>query len=211
MIPNKLPKLYILIHNIQKPKNVGMIIRSCSAFNVEKVFLIAKDIEKKKKSKVMKEFRTSMGSKGTDKKMEYEFFASVEEASNYFKENKITVCGIEITETSESVNSDPWRGDTVLIPGNEGIGMINKLKDICDQFIYIPQYTEKTASLNVGVATSICLQRFANWAGYKEAPIFGEKFLDPELEKEKYDEKIKALQEGDGEIEDCVEKKLKTE
>lgn len=93
---------------------------------------------------------------------------------------------------------------------------MDKLKDICTQFVYIPHYTEKTASLNVAIATSICLQRFTSWAGYVEAPIYGEKFLDPVKQKREYEEGIRKLKEkhegGDaGGVEDSVEKKLKTE
>lgn len=122
MIKKSLPKCYLLVHNIQKPKNLGMIVRTCSAFNIEKIFLISKDPEQKKRSKIMKAFKVRLGSQGTDKKMNYEFFGTVEEAGEYFKENKITVCGIEITKTSKSINEDPWLGDTVFIPGNEGHG-----------------------------------------------------------------------------------------
>ena len=187
------PRLFLLVHNIQKPKNLGMMIRSCAAFNTEKVFLISKNPEKKKEKKIMKAFGIRLGSQGTDKKMDYHIFYSIQEAKEYFNQRNITICGIEITETSQSINADPWRGDTVLVPGNEGHGLMDSLKEICDQFVYIPQYTEKTASLNVAIATSICLQRFSAWAGYKEAPIYGEKFLDPEQEKVKYEERVAML------------------
>jgi len=39
--------------------------------------------------------------------------------------------------------------------------LIEKHKEICDHFVYIPQYTEKTASLNVAVAGSIIFHHFA--------------------------------------------------
>jgi tRNA G18 (ribose-2'-O)-methylase SpoU len=118
-------KLYLLVHNIQKPANVGTMIRSCSAFNVDKIFLISKDPDQKKQSKLFKKFGLKYGDKGTSDKMEYHFFFSIEEARTYFNEHKITICGIEIGDGAQSVNTDPWRGDTVLVPGNEGTGMPN--------------------------------------------------------------------------------------
>ena len=36
----------VLIHNIQKPRNIGMIIRSAAAFNIKKFFLICKNQSK---------------------------------------------------------------------------------------------------------------------------------------------------------------------
>lgn len=37
---NKNRKMYLLIHNIQKNKNLGMIVRSACAFNVHKIFTV---------------------------------------------------------------------------------------------------------------------------------------------------------------------------
>lgn len=43
--------------------------------------------------------------------------------------------------------------------------------------MYIAQYGPGTASLNVAVACSIVLHRFAVWAGYEERQREGEKFV----------------------------------
>lgn len=43
----------------------------------------------------------------------------------------------------------------------KGSGLHEKHKEICDHFVYIPQYTEKTASLNVAIAGSIIFHHFA--------------------------------------------------
>lgn len=45
---NCYPKFYLILHNIQKTKNVGTLIRSGVAFNIDKVFLIAKNFDEKK-------------------------------------------------------------------------------------------------------------------------------------------------------------------
>ena len=47
---------------------------------------------------------------------------------------------------------------------------------MCDHFVYIPQYTDKTASLNVAIAGSIIFHHFAIYANYPEAGRTGEKF-----------------------------------
>ena len=41
------------------------------------------------------------------------------------------------------------------------LGLNDKQKLICDDFVYIPQYGDGTASLNVNVATSIVLHEFS--------------------------------------------------
>ena len=77
----------------------------------------------------------------------------------------------------------------------KGTGLTNNQKAICDHFIYIPQYTNKTASLNIAVAGSIIFHHFASnylnhenflsslvWAGYQETPIYHEKFQEQDPE-----------------------------
>jgi tRNA G18 (ribose-2'-O)-methylase SpoU len=46
--------------------------------------------------------------------------------------------------------------------------MTQQQMDICDGFVYIPQYGPGTASLNVACAASIVLHHFAVWSGQKE-------------------------------------------
>ncbi|EGR34234.1 obp33pep like protein, putative [Ichthyophthirius multifiliis] len=79
---------------------------------------------------------------------------------------------------SNSINiiQQPFKGDTVFLMGNEGQGLLDCHKNICDQFVYIPQYTNKTASLNVACAASIVFHHWAMWAQYEECQLFGEKF-----------------------------------
>ena len=59
----------------------------------------------------------------------------------------------------------------------QGHGLSEKQIAMCDAFVYIPQYGDGTASLNVTVATSIVLQHFAQWAGYREHGREAQKFL----------------------------------
>lgn len=51
----------------------------------------------------------------------------------------------------------------------QGVGLSDKQIRVCDHFVYIPQYGQGTASLNVTVAGSIIMHHFALWANFKEA------------------------------------------
>ena len=84
---------------------------------------------------------------------------------------------------AKPIHEHPFTGDTLFVLGNEGAGLNQNQKDICDQFVYISQYTDKTASLNVAIASSIIFHHFALWAGYEEAGREGEKFS---VESQKY-------------------------
>ena len=74
------------------------------------------------------------------------------------------MCGVEIGNESQPVHKHPFQGSTAFFMGNEGSGILPVHKEICDHFVYIPQYTDKTASLNVSVAAGIVFHHFAVWA-----------------------------------------------
>mmetsp|Transcript_27964 Transcript_27964/g.41692 ORF Transcript_27964/g.41692 Transcript_27964/m.41692 type:complete len:113 (-) Transcript_27964:281-619(-) len=62
--------------------------------------------------------------------------------------------------------------------------MSQQQREACDFFVYIPQHSGATASLNVAVAGSIVLHHFALWAGMPEHAREGEKYvLDPRRHK----------------------------
>ena len=48
--------------------------------------------------------------------------------------------------------------------GNEGMGLNQRQKELCDQYVFIEQYSNKTGSLNVSIAASIIFYHFFQWA-----------------------------------------------
>ena len=162
------PKFYLLIYNISKSKNIGTLIRSASAFGVNQIFVVGND------KKVLKKF---FGSQGTVQKSNFLFFDSILNLEAYCKSNNINFCGVEIGEYSKPVHQYEFKGDTLFVLGNEGQGMNEKQKKMCgNNLVYIPQYSEKTASLNVACAGSIVFNYFAIWAKYSECKFINEKF-----------------------------------
>lgn len=113
------------------------------------------------------------GNQGTYKEIQYQPYQSLEECGEDLKKRGIKICGVQIGEGSKPIQEHPFTGSTAFFLGNEGTGMLPVHKKMCDFFVYIPQYTEKTASLNVAVAAGIIFHHFALWAGYKEAKVYG--------------------------------------
>ena len=60
---------------------------------------------------------------------------------------------------------------------DQGTGLSDKQIEMCDDFVYISQYGQGTASLNVTVAASVVLHEFAVWAEYQESAREGYKYL----------------------------------
>lgn len=73
----------------------------------------------------------------------------------------VEICGVEICQTATVLHEAKWTRPVAFMLGNEGSGMSDRQKAVCDRFVYIPQYSAATASLNVAVAGGIIFHAFA--------------------------------------------------
>jgi len=187
---------YLLLFNVGKKANFGQLLRSAMAFGVAQVGIVG--------AKKISEL-SLFGNQGTSNHANIKLFDSLEDALQHFKIKKnADICGIEIVKgsrpickivsteaapaenvteeyaPSRSVCEFPFVRNTCFMLGNEGAGMNEQQMAVCDYFVHIPQYTKKTASLNVLVAGSIVLQYFGLWAAMDATQIIEQKF---EMEK----------------------------
>ncbi|KAL3505821.1 hypothetical protein ACH5RR_031203 [Cinchona calisaya] len=156
---------YVVVHNIAKRHNVGTLARSCTAFGVSELILVGR-----------RDFN-AFGSHGSTSHLNFRHFHSLSLAQSFLKERDCDICGVEITDDAVAVNQHPFKRNTAFLLGNEGMGLSAKECEICDFFVYIPQYGCGTASLNVTVAASIVLHHFGVWAGFPERTREGNKFV----------------------------------
>ncbi|KAJ9700165.1 hypothetical protein PVL29_005812 [Vitis rotundifolia] len=156
---------YVVVHNIAKRHNVGTLARSASALGVSELILVGR-----------RDFN-SFGSHGSSSHLRFRHFHSLLDARHFLKEKDCDICGVEITDNAVAVNQHPFKRSTAFLLGNEGTGLSVKECEICDFFVYIPQYGGGTASLNVTVAASIVLHHFGVWAGFSERIRDGNKFV----------------------------------
>ncbi|CDU16746.1 RNA methyltransferase [Plasmodium yoelii] len=162
-------KMYVIIYNIGKKKNIGNIVRSCVAFNVSEIFVVGRN----------KKETSFFGSMGTHGYIRIRYFSNMIELKEYLNDNNILLYGCEITNQSIPITKQPFvkNKDTAFLFGNEGTGISDQIIKMCDKIIYIPQYGNGIASLNVSVSCAIILQTFAVWANYIEVDIKGNKFI----------------------------------
>ncbi|XP_010242551.1 PREDICTED: uncharacterized protein LOC104586876 isoform X1 [Nelumbo nucifera] len=156
---------FVMVHNIAKRHNVGTLARSATAFGVSELILVGR-----------RDFN-AFGSHGSTSHLRFRHFHSLHDARLYLKERDCDICGVEITDGAVAVNQHPFRKSTAFLLGNEGTGLSTKECEICDFFVYIPQYGSGTASLNVTIAASIVLHHFGVWAGFPERTRDGNKFV----------------------------------
>ena len=147
----------VLIYNIQSKHNVKSIINTALSFNCDKILIIGKD------KKVLQQYYSNEKNQNIINE-KFIVFNTLEELKEYIKKNNITVCGIEIGKDCIPIQKEPFKGDTLFILGNEGMGLNKRQKELCDQYVFIEQYSNKTGSLNVCIAASIIFYHFFNWA-----------------------------------------------
>ena len=137
----------LIIDGVQDPGNLGTIIRSAVAFNVDTIIL-SNDTVDLYNAKVI---RASQGML---------FHVNIISRDLLDEIPKLKELGYEIlaTRVTDGVDikkiklKDKW----AIIMGNEGNGVSKEVQDLCDKYLYI-NMNNKTESLNVGVATSIIL------------------------------------------------------
>ena len=167
---DQLHEQYLIINNVQKPKNIRNMLLSAGAFGVVEVLVIGQRTSFE--SVIADPMLTSLLEAMTITKL-----PNLTQCREYLKVRDVTIVGIEILYDAKSINDDPFHGSMAFIMGNEGSGLSEAQVAICDEFMYIPQYGGGTASLNVTVAASIIMQTFALWAQYPKTPIVGSHFV----------------------------------
>lgn len=142
----------LLLDGIQDPGNLGTIIRSSAAFNVDTIVLSPDTVDLYNP----KVIRATQG-------MLFHIdivVKDLKEVIEKLKKREIPVYGTRV-DYGENIrflkNKD--REKYALVMGNEGNGVKEEILSKCDEYLYIPM-NENVESLNVGVATSILLYEF---------------------------------------------------
>lgn len=134
-----------ILDNIQDPGNLGAIIRSAVAFNIETIIL-SNDTVDLYNDKVIR------ASEGMLFNINF-IKGDLKEIIIDLKNKGYKIYGTDVTSGVDLKNVD-FSLKTGIIMGNEGQGMKKELKGYCDNMINIPISSE-CESLNVAVAASI--------------------------------------------------------
>ncbi len=139
----------LMLDGIQDPGNLGTIIRSALAFNVDTIVL-SPDTVDLYNPKVIRATQGMMFHINI-------ITRELETVIDKLKEKEIPIYGTKVDYGEDVRNlKDKDRKKYCLIMGNEGNGVREEILEKCDSYFYIDM-NEKVESLNVGVATSIIL------------------------------------------------------
>ena len=140
----------LILDNIQDPGNLGTIIRSAVAFNIDTIILSSDTVDLYNP----KVIRATQG-------MLFKVNIIVKDLDIFIpqlKNNNYYIYGTNVNG-GKSLKSIEKRNKFAIIMGNEGKGVKEELKQYIDENIYIDM-NSNCESLNVAIATSIILYEF---------------------------------------------------
>lgn len=137
----------LILDDIQDPGNLGTIIRSSVAFNIDTIVLSPRTVDLYN-SKVIRSTQGMLFHINV-------IVSDLEDIIIKLKDDNYKVYGTRVDggrDVRDINNIDKY----ALVIGNEGNGMSDRVSDLCDEYLYI-KMNDDVESLNAGVAASILL------------------------------------------------------
>lgn len=145
----KLPKkpLIVVIEALEKPGNIGAILRTCDAANIDAVIIANPKTDLYNQNII----RSSVGCLFTNKIAT----GSTEEVIQFLEENGIAIYSATL-QNSTFYNTQDYTAATALVLGTEATGLTQIWREKSTQNIIIPMQGE-IDSMNVSVAAAILI------------------------------------------------------
>ena len=140
--------LQIAIENWQHDLNIGSVVRTANAFNVEKVHIVGKRDWNKR------------GAMVTDRYLTVLHHPTVADFAKWCAENEVPIIGIDNVDGSKKLEGAQLPECCVLLFGQEGAGMSEEGIAACEVLYEIAQYGS-TRSMNASAAGAIAMYHWA--------------------------------------------------
>ena len=144
-------KLVVILDNIRSCNNIGSVFRTSDALLVEKIYLCGITATPPN----AEIHKTALDA---EKSVEWEYYEKTEDTVMQLQNNGYKVYAIEQVENSISLSDFLPNEDekVAIVLGNEVKGVQQKVLNLCDGSIEIPQFGTKH-SFNVSVSAGIVL------------------------------------------------------
>lgn len=136
----------IILDNLQDPGNLGTIIRSSVAFNIDTIIISDTSVDLYN-PKVVRSTEGMIFNLNIIRR-------NLEEIIPALKNLGYKIVGTDVNEGIDVRNIS--KENVAIVIGNEGSGMSENVKKMCDEFINI-KINKSCESLNAGVAASIIM------------------------------------------------------
>lgn len=149
---NRIGHKVLILDDIQDPGNLGTIIRSSLAFNIDTIILSNNSVDIYN-DKVLRSTEGMIFHLNIIR-------SDIKEEIVKLKKKNYVIYGTKV-DNGVDIKSIKKGDKYALVMGNEGNGVKDEILNLCDIYLYIPM-SKKVESLNVGVATSIILYELEN-------------------------------------------------
>lgn len=137
----------VVIENLQDPGNVGTIIRSANAFDIDAVIMVGACADLYNPKTV----RASMGAIFRQRVMRM----SIKELDEFTRSRCLPLFGAALSDNANDIRNAELHRSAVAI-GSEGRGLSRELLDICGGELIIPM-NPHSESLNAAIAASVIM------------------------------------------------------
>lgn len=144
---DKIGSRVLLLDRLQDPGNLGTIIRSAVAFNFDTIILSEESVDLYN-SKVIRSTQGMMFKINIIRR-------NITNVIDKLKKDNYLILGTDVINGVE-VSSVNIKDKYALVIGNEGQGISDEVKDLCDKMLYI-NMNSNCESLNASVAASILM------------------------------------------------------
>ncbi len=150
MVEGDLGNKVLVLDDIQDPGNLGTIIRSAVAFNFDTILVSTMTVDIYNPKVV----RSAKG-------MLFKINVMVRDLVSFLKEmDDYKIYGTDVRD-GINIKDEKLPEKIAIIIGNEGKGISDKVKEMCEEFIYLDMNKE-CESLNAGVSASIIMYEVNN-------------------------------------------------
>lgn len=138
----------VLCENVIGDFNLGTIIRNANAFNAREIYYIGN-----------KKF-DRRGMCGVHNYSDVKWLSTVDQLLTL--KDKYVFVGVDNISGALPISTHSWQENTLLIFGEEGVGLTPTMQKLCDKMVYIEQFGS-VRSLNVGTASGIIMHQAVSY------------------------------------------------
>ncbi|RXK86309.1 TrmH family RNA methyltransferase [Filimonas effusa] len=157
--------LTVVLENIEDPRNISAVMRSCDAVGIQDVYVI-NDRPVRERNWGFKSGRSA------EKWVSLHYFDSVAACVQELRQHYRQILTTRLSEDAVSVYQVDFTIPTALVFGNERKGVSDEMSALADGNIIIPM-AGMLQSLNISVACAVCIYeayRQKQLAGHYDSP-----------------------------------------
>jgi 23S rRNA (guanosine2251-2'-O)-methyltransferase len=138
----------VALDGVTDPRNIGSIIRSCLAFNIDGIILNSREVD-------LKSLAMNKAASGSIENIKIFMVSNIINEIKILKNNNFWINGFD-SHAQQNIEECSWSKKNVFIFGSESTGIKQLIKKNCDTLLKI-SINQKIDSLNVSNSVSAAL------------------------------------------------------